>query len=183
MSEEKISKYKIIKDSTKELILTSTFQGLPNLIRTKRLFFKVIWFISLLVSSSACVYYETKTILDYFDYEVMTNIETINEPNAQFPTISICNQFNKDFEFKNVGFFFNFFDYRSNWKDHIEVFNDYVYGKCYRFNSGKDFYNNTIGIKNIGSSDYLNSLFLDLYVDSDYSHGYSWHSYLTYFSN
>lgn len=163
----KQSKMNEIKKSTIELIETSSIQGFPNLFRTKRSFLKMMWILSLVLSTSACVYYETKTILDFFDYEVVTSIKTVNEPYLDFPTISICSQYNKSFKFEIIYFFFNFYDWKNEWKKHFENYSDYSLGQCYRFNSGKDFYGNSTEIKRSTISDRVNSLILALYVDTE----------------
>ena len=118
----KQSKMNEIKKSTIELIETSSIQGFPNLFRTKRSFLKMMWILSLVLSTSACVYYETKTILDFFDYEVVTSIKTVNEPYLEFPTISICSQYNKSFKFEIIYFYFNFYDWKNEWKKHFEKY-------------------------------------------------------------
>lgn len=155
-----------IHSSTLEIFLSSSIHGLPQIFRTKRLFFKIMWILVVAATSSACAYFVPKTIFDYFNYETITKIDSINEHVSQFPTVSICNYNNASFELNILSVFYNFEDLKNKWKQHFESFNDSRYGRCYRFNSGKNIQGKSIPIKNVTSAGYYYGLELNLYAET-----------------
>ena len=86
-----------------DLLLTSTSHGLPNALRTTHLSMRIMWSMCFLVSTGACSYLIIKSILAFFEYEVITKVRVVNEFQSEFPRILICNlnQFTtvKAFEF------------------------------------------------------------------------------------
>ena len=76
-----------VHSSTLEIFLSSSIHGLPQIFRTKRLFFKIMWILVVAATSSACAYFVPKTIFDYFNYETITKIDSINEHVSQFPCV------------------------------------------------------------------------------------------------
>ena len=85
------SKWKDIKEALREIALSSTCQGLPNIVKSNSLFFRIFWTFFLIVSSSYCFYSIVKSINSYLNWEVITNIDVINEIPAQFPAVTFCN--------------------------------------------------------------------------------------------
>ena len=104
---------------------------MPSIFRSERLFFKVIWLILLLGSSSACIYYLAICFNGYFEYEYITSIRTIPEKPVDFPAISICSFNNPKFEFTVLTLKINSIILPDG-KNHFEPFNDSLYGDCYR---------------------------------------------------
>ena len=98
-NEQYNSIYSKISKSTKNLILASTIQGLPNIFRTNRLIFKIVWILLLIASFSTCVFYTAKNILSFMEFDTITTIKTIYQPVMSFPAVSICNSFNLNFTF------------------------------------------------------------------------------------
>jgi len=80
-----------IKETSKEIMLSSSINGIPNLIRTRRFGIKLLWTMCLLASVSICFYMVVQSILDYLSYEVATKIRKINQFPSPFPAITICN--------------------------------------------------------------------------------------------
>ena len=80
-----------IKETSKEILLSSSITGIANLIRTKRLGIKLMWTICILTSVGICCYMVVESILGYLSYEVATKIRKINQFPSPFPAISICN--------------------------------------------------------------------------------------------
>ena len=74
-----------------DLAETSTSHGLPNIVRTNRISLKIIWLICFLAALGACIYMVYKTLNEYYGYEVVTNIQVVNENSPTFPTVTICN--------------------------------------------------------------------------------------------
>ncbi len=78
------------KTPIKEIISYSSFSFLLNPIRTKRLLIKLIWIVFLIGFLFASIYFVLINIFEYLLYETNTSIYQINEPQADFPTISFC---------------------------------------------------------------------------------------------
>lgn len=161
-NEQYNSIYSKISKSTKNLILASTIQGLPNIFRTNRLILKIVWILLLIASFSTCVIYTAKNILSFMEFETITTIKTIYQPVMSFPAVSICNSFNLNFTFEILYFNFNNKDLKNDWKQYFEIYNDTKYGQCYRFNSGLNYYKNLIKIEDSIYSGPKSGLVLDL---------------------
>jgi len=71
-----------------------------------------------------------------FKYDATTSIESINEQESEFPTISFCMKHDNIFEIEIKDIWFNNQNLIEEWQNHIESYQDLVYGQCYRFNSG-----------------------------------------------
>jgi hypothetical protein len=74
-----------------DLLLTSTSHGLPNALRTPHISMRVMWSLCFLVSMSVCSYLIIKSVLAFFEYEVITKVRVVNEFQSEFPRILICN--------------------------------------------------------------------------------------------
>jgi len=127
---------KDFKTPIKEILAASSLAYLLSPFRSKRFLIKIIWSLFMLIFLFGGIYYVILNILDYLKYETTTSIQTIYEQEPEFPTVSFCNRFNKDFELKILLFWFNNLNLIKEWKNHIEKFYDSHYGCCYRFNSG-----------------------------------------------
>lgn len=131
--------FRVIKDSIYELGIVSTAHGIPSILRSQRLFHKLMWIFFTLVSCSVCCWFTYDILIKYTSYSVVTNIESIYEQPAQFPTVSICSK-EKIFENNTLQqlikrCWFNFDESCKNDPNNYFVpFNDTDYGKCYRFN-------------------------------------------------
>jgi len=159
------------KTPMNEILSTSSLAFLLSPFRSKRFLIKITWSFFLLLFLFLSIYYVILNILDYLKYETTTSIQTIYEQEPEFPTISICNRLNKDFEIKILDFWFNNLYLTNEWKNHIEQYNDAFYGKCYRFNSGFNWTNQSIEIKKskrIGSDD---GFWLTLYTNTNFDFG------------
>ena len=80
-----------LKEILSSIILSSTIHGLPSILRTKRSFLKFIWFFCTIISSAICAFMLTKSITDYFDYDLVTTTSVKVEIPLAFPKIKICN--------------------------------------------------------------------------------------------
>ncbi len=81
----------ILKDSTLVYLLAP--------FRSKRTLIKLIWTLFLTIVLFANTFYIILSILDFLNYDTITTIQTINEDESQFPTISFCNKDNSKFRF------------------------------------------------------------------------------------
>jgi len=160
-----INSDKDYKTPIKEIISSSSLAYLISPIRSKRLLIKLVWIVFLIGFLFASIYYVVLNVLDYLQYETTTSIYEVNEQEAEFPTVSFCSEEDSDFDFKLLYFTFKNEDLKNEWQNHFESYTDATYGKCYRFNSGKNMSNQTIPIKRTISG--LNEGFwLNLYYNS-----------------
>ncbi len=80
-----------IHDKFVEMCLNSTVHGVSNIARTKNIVMKYIWILAFFLFSSFAAILITISIFDFFEYNVNTNIQVINQIPTDFPAISICN--------------------------------------------------------------------------------------------
>lgn len=127
---------------------TSSLSFLLSPIRSKRILIKLIWIIFIFFFFIASIYFVILDIFDYLSFDITTSIYQINEIESQFPTILLCSNEEpiKLDSFKLISLRFNYQEY-SNWKNHVEIYLDTTYGKCFRFNSGLNLTNQSIPIK------------------------------------
>ena len=85
------SKMLKIKRALEEIGTSSTSHGLPNIIKSEGVFFKLFWSFFLIISSTYCFYSIAKSINSYLDWEVVTKIDVITEIPTQFPAVTFCN--------------------------------------------------------------------------------------------
>ena len=81
-----------IKLESIESIQSLTTHGLPNLFRTKFISIKIYWFILTLTSTIISVYFIFKTMSEYYEYNVTTEVRLKDLDQTEFPTISLCNK-------------------------------------------------------------------------------------------
>ena len=164
-----ISKINKIKEKTFELLSTSTLHGLSRLTKAKinkKKFFIFMWFTFILTSFSAGSFFVIDNIIDYLKFNTVTTIDLINERESQFPTVSICGypRINLSLEKTILNVRFDRIDIK-NFSQIFEEYYDSVYGKCFRFNSGKNIYNQSIPILSSSTSGKPNDLKINLYAD------------------
>ncbi|RMZ96413.1 DEgenerin Like [Brachionus plicatilis] len=73
-------------------IESSTVHGVPNIFRNKNWILKFFWTFCVLCSSGYCVFNLTKTLIDYFEFNVITEIRNERMASIQFPAVSFCNK-------------------------------------------------------------------------------------------
>lgn len=100
----------LVLNKTKELMLSSTSHGLPNIFRTERKSLKIMWLFVFSLSSAFCMFTVIQAIKNYLDFEVVTKIEVIHESPTEFPTITFINSKNRQQDIlKNLKFcYYNF---------------------------------------------------------------------------
>lgn len=81
----------MIRKKVKDLIRNSSFHGLSNAFRTENKFLKYMWLILFLISSCAVFIIIIDNINKYFDYEVVTKIDKVEESKADFPALTFYN--------------------------------------------------------------------------------------------
>ena len=80
-----------INERTIKSIESWTTHGLPNIIRSKNIVLKIIWSILFLIGVGLTIYCLIKTVTEYLEYSVTTEVRSINVNEIEFPTITICN--------------------------------------------------------------------------------------------
>jgi hypothetical protein len=170
---KKTSKMKRIKKRVCELLEESSSHGIPNIARNRNLFSLVMWSSFTILSVCLGTHFIIKSILEYLKYNTFTNIEIINEQKAQFPGISFCalpsfnSSINQTF---SLGIFDNIFE--TNLSQYVEEYNDITMGKCFRYNSGKNIYNESYQLLNstIKGFKYGLKLTLNIQIPEDYDY-------------
>ena len=163
-----------IKKKITELLLCVSVKGISNIIRSDNLFVIIVWIIFILLSTAVGFNYVIKSIIDYLRYNTVTTIDVINERSVQFPTISFCVsppldsiQINKTIlklKFDRVEL--------SNYSHFFEEFIDPVYNKCFRFNSGKNMFKQTVALLNSTTRGKQNGARLEMYFDVPFGYDY-----------
>jgi hypothetical protein len=155
-----------IKKIIVDILSMSTAHGIPNILRSNNLFLIIMW--SMVCGLSVCVgsYFVIDNVLDYLKYNTVSTISVVSEQSVQFPTISICahpgitrtlNETVLRVRYDRV--------FETNVEKYFEEFQDPVFGKCFRFNSGRNFYGEKIDILNSTSSGRPNGLRIEAFVD------------------
>lgn len=131
-----LRKRDIIKQRIWHILSNSSVNGLPNLVKASNIFLKIMWSISLIISTCVGSYYTIDSIIDFFKYNSVTIIDVIHEQQSQFPTISFCPypKFNGSIDQMIISA--NFERIPLTNFSHFEEFEDYSFGKCFRYNSG-----------------------------------------------
>ena len=85
---EKISKR--LKEKFLELILDSKCHGLPNIFSNRICLTRILWIILVSLSITINLYQIYLSLIDYFNFDYVTNIDSVYEEHVIFPTISMC---------------------------------------------------------------------------------------------
>jgi len=112
-------------------------------------------------------------LVEFYNYEVVTTVKTEYDQPTEFPAISFCSYQQNIYDtyfplIKNLNV--NTVDYDSDKgvkKDpgnHHESYISPYYGRCFRFNSGKNITNHSIPIKYSYSGGYFDVYYLSIYA-------------------
>jgi len=133
----------MISKNLAEILSQSTSYGLPKIFQTKRMFFKLFWLIFFIGGNCVSIWQIIKVVNSYYEYSVITKIETIYQQPTPFPTISFCPDVEKAFDNKSIQ---SILESCHDTKKRDCLKNSSLYfssfetwrGTCYRLNSGKD---------------------------------------------
>jgi len=126
----------------KDLLLSSTSHGLPNIFRTQRKSIKIMWLILFALFSTVGTYMVYSTINNYLKYEVVTKLEVIYQKPAEFPAITISNLRNpkKEIKLQDAILVCTFNDELCDEKDFETInnygFYSYKFKRNYSMNAG-----------------------------------------------
>lgn len=135
-----------------ELGLATTAYGIPNLLRSKRVYQKHLWIFFFFVSATCSYFLIYETIVNYLDFKVVTLVESVYESPVEFPAVSICSYSGDHFKGKSLSEFVErcSFGYDKSCESNPDNFFEKFIGnngyECYRFNSGKNLTNHSIPI-------------------------------------
>lgn len=87
--EKELTKNKA-KENIKEISSQSSIHGLPNILNSKYVVFKLIWLICFAMSISYCSYLLVQMVISYFNYDKIVKIKYLSDYNMDFPAIVIC---------------------------------------------------------------------------------------------
>lgn len=63
----------------------TTFHAIPNIVNHEQFSFKLMWTICLIASLCYCCRILTSSIIDYYEFKVLTKFEIVQESSALFP--------------------------------------------------------------------------------------------------
>ncbi len=151
-------------EKIKDLFQSASIPCISNISKSHLLISKLTWLIGFFLLFAIFVMFARETSLNYFEHEVITNVDIIREEEAEFPTVSFCIN-----QRLNLSQFLDgcIFDMQEcNWSD-FEV-KDFLNETCYRFNSGHNYFGDKIPIKKTSNYDFKTSLMLFLSLSNDY---------------
>ena len=88
------TKQKKILEKSIEIALGSSSHGIPNMFRNDKTCLKLMWIMLFLMGTSMAIYTVVNSIFSYFNYDVVTSINVINEIPTEFPAITFFIQRN-----------------------------------------------------------------------------------------
>ena len=75
-TEISMKKKEKIKQNVKELLSSSTAHGIPNIVKTSSILFKIIWSIAFILSTCAGSYFVINSTLDYLKFQTVSSMVT-----------------------------------------------------------------------------------------------------------
>ncbi len=84
----KNSKLELIKKKTIELALVSSVHGIPNIFRSKTNLMKIFWAVFYFTFTSIGIYTVILIVLNYLNFEKVTNIEIKYDKIIKFPAVT-----------------------------------------------------------------------------------------------
>ena len=133
---------KKMKKNLAQHLSDSTAYGVPKIVKSSRLFFRLFWMTFFLAGCATSIYFVYDAVMNYLEYEVITKIESVYEQPTPFPTVSFCPDNNQGFAnltlrqlikecWRNLDR-----ECELNPEDFFEPYQTFR-GVCYRFNSGR----------------------------------------------
>lgn len=156
-------------EKIKELLVSTTAHGIPKIVQSKNIIIKLMWIICTILSICACAYFLFKSLTNYFNYEVVTNINIYREEKSDFPTVSFCIESPKENILDKILFDCRFNQLKCSSSDFEFYLSELTNETCYRFNSGKDKDNQIIPIKKTSRTDMKTGLNLFIFHDHFYN--------------
>jgi hypothetical protein len=73
-----------------EVFSGSTFNGVPNIIRTKHLPVKIVWAVLIIMSIGASSYFTITGLMEYLEFNTRSKIFSKTEDSNTFPALTFC---------------------------------------------------------------------------------------------
>jgi len=149
MEKNKEAISKKLKEKFLELILDSKCHGLPNIFSSRICLTRILWIFLVSLSITTSAYQIYLSLIDYFNFDYVTNIDLVYEEHVIFPTISMCSNgkiFSKQLNEIIYNCNMNNNDCAKNPDLYFEKYIDDHYGTCVRFNKNGSFYSTLAGI-------------------------------------
>jgi len=146
-----------IKEATRKLLLLSTSHGVPNLMRSDRLFVKIIWAISILVAIGVCAGFIIQNTTSYLEFDVFTKTKIYYKQEVNLPALTICLAINHKIPLEQVILYCKYLEINTcrvqDFKP-VEVFDAkrFRLRRCYKFNGGSEI----IKTNNVGYASGIN---------------------------
>jgi hypothetical protein len=87
--EEDYSKKSRIKKRLKEILSDSTIHALPNIYKTDRILFKIMWFFFFLATFVTSIRLIVTSINDYLEYDTITQVDIGSEQPGNYKNFEI----------------------------------------------------------------------------------------------
>ena len=84
-------KLQSLKEKSSDLILDSTWHGLPYAISKERPLLKAFWLAAFSISLCTCLYLTISCFVEYFEYKVLVKHSLILDLDYEFPAVTFCN--------------------------------------------------------------------------------------------
>ncbi len=154
----------------KKVLEKSSLPGIPRILENDHLIIKLIWSFGIICLTSISIYYSIKNTIVFFQYPTFTSINIINERVLLFPTVSFCfrtknPQFSLENSIKDCRFNLNNCTYQDFELTFVNISSVNYYKSCLRFNSGKNYLNESIELKKISKTSLNSGLYLTFYLE------------------
>ena len=73
-----------------EILIYSQSHGIPKIVSSKRIVFKLMWSFCVIISFIFCIKTISETVFNYFQYPIVTKFYMIDSNPIIFPTITFC---------------------------------------------------------------------------------------------
>lgn len=152
------SKEHRLKIAGHKLLATCSIHGLPRIFRTEKFLIKLIWILSILISSSFGIATIINTTKEYLKYDVVTLTERKEDIPVTFPQITFCAVESSNIDILEVMVYCDFAGEICNKETEFEnfrIFNSNSSLNCIRYNG---YINSSTEFKVAPGIDYLNGL-------------------------
>ncbi len=138
----------------REIFANSSLPCISKILSNDHFLIKLIWLISLIGFTFLSIHYLLYNLISYLNYSYVTNIAIISETTPQFPTISFCVSSNIELpQLQESIYDCSFEKNKCNYKDFeistVNLVKANYFDACIRFNSGKNYLNQSNEIKTI----------------------------------
>ena len=134
--------YQQSTDLIKTALSEGSVHGFGPLYKTKRILFQVIWIICIVLAIYQACYTVIVSLIQYYDFDVVSDISTFTNLMFEFPSVTICSQ-DLDIQIEDMLVECNLFDYiNCNASYFTKLYyltknNSYPLHSCFSFNTSQ----------------------------------------------